>query len=434
MAKGKGAAAEAAGRSVREFVGGLFRRGGGASTAASPSIPRFEIRNLPGMRVPPGPSSAFPRQLGSFQDVVGRLTRSTSRAMSPTGFLGKPRGKLTGLAGAGLAGYLGYRGLQNLFGGQEEAAPISYSPSGPTFGEQFLGGQSEADALRELYASPAFTQQLSDTDYAGIIAASNARALQKLEDDLMQVEGIGRESAKAIAGAYADLAKATAGLGEQQQIRSQGLAAEIDRLYQDLGLAEAELAAGGGVSGEPTMVGGLAPMGGEMATAQQTTPMYGASLADYLGREGTIGGQALVQQALSQAAQGAGTATGLQNMILLAQGQQRAAAEQAAAERLAQAQLADAEARRQAEAQRIALAQQQAADLAAAERADAARRQEIQNVLFEARATAEFLWDGASGTAKKQLEAAYGKGAAGRNNFIAAVTENPSILQRFVAE
>lgn len=433
MAKGKGAAAEAAGRSVREFVGGLFRRGGGASTAASPSIPRFEIRNLPGMRVPPGPSSAFPRQLGPFQDVVGRLTRSTSRAMSPTGFLGKPRGLPT-LIGTGLAGYLGYRGAQSLFRGQEEPAPISYSPSGPTFGEQFLGGQSEADALRELYASPAFTQQLSDTDYAGIIAASNAQARKNLEDYLTQVEGVGRESAKAIAGAYADLSKATAGLGEQQQIRSQDLAAEIDRLYQDLGLAEAALAAGGGVSGEPTMVGGLAPMGGEMATAQQTTPMYGASLADYLGREGTIGGQALAQQALSQAAQGAGTATGLQNMILLAQGQQRAAAEQAAADRLAQAQLADAEARRQAEAQRLALTQQQAADIAAAERADADREREIRNVLYEARANAEFLWDGASGTAKKRLEAAYGKGAEGRNNFIAAVTENPSILQRFIAE
>jgi hypothetical protein len=408
---------------VKDIIGGLFGGGSkkGATTAVSDNLPVLWT----GKVAPTRP----------FSNVASRLGATGTKINT---FLSKPRGvvgTVLGLGGIGVAAGVG-KSLYDVLTGRDNAPTGSFSvtPTGPTYYEQMLGGPTEASLLEQLYQSPAFTQQVSAPNYAGMVAASNENVRKGLEDYLTKTEGLGKESAKAIAGAYADLAKGTAALGEQQQVRGQDVAAEIDRLYQQLGLTEANLAAGGGVSGEATGISGLAPMGGEMATAQQTTPTYGASLADFLGREATIGGQALQQQALSQAAQGAGTASGLQNMIALASAQQRFAADQAAADRLAQAQMADAETAAQLEAQRIAMAQDQAARMFEAQRLDEQNLRQVRATLSTARSDANIIWDGATGAVKRQLEATYGKGAEGRTRFRAMATENPSILTSFVQQ
>lgn len=412
---------------AKDIIGGLF--GGGSRKATTAASPNIVQQTLPGLEryAETAASAVAPAATSGFRSTINRLGGS---------FLGGPvKSKGRAIVGTtlGLGALAAGRGLYDYINNARNPVQQSFSvtPTGPTYYEQMLGGPTEASLLEQLYQSPAFTQQVSAPNYAGMVAASNENVRKGLEDYLTKTEGLGKESAKAIAGAYADLAKGTAALAEQQQVRGQDVAAEIDRLYQELGLTEANLAAGGGVSGEATGVSGLAPMGGEMATAQQTTPTYGASLADFLGREATIGGQALQQQALSQAAQGAGTATGLQNMIALASAQQRFAADQAAADRLAQAQMADAEAAAQLEAQRIAMAQDQAARLFEAQRIDEQNLRQVRATLSAARSDANRIWDGATGAVKRQLEATYGKGAEGRTRFRAIATENPSILTPF---
>lgn len=418
MAKG-----EEAGKLVKKVFGGLF--GGSKPKATTASIPKFDISGV--MRGTPGPSSVWPRPAGSFQGVTSRLGQARSRAGA---FLNKPRGPLGIIGGLGAIaiGAGGARSFWDSLGGDQYTGALSAGPTGPTYAELLYGGPSQKELLEQLYASPAFTQTVTPPNYVGQVAGINAQTRKSLEDYLTTVEGMGKQSAKSIADAYAAAAKETAALGETQQVRGQDLAAQIDRLYQDLGLAEAQLAAGGGVSGEPTQISGLVPMGGEMATAQQTTPTYGASLADYLGREATIGGQALAQQALSQAEQGAGTATGLQNMIALAAAQQRFAADQAAADRLLQAQMADAEFANQLEIARQQDLRDQAARLFEAGQVDAEIRREAEAVLREARANAATIWDSATGELKKQLRRDY----FNKTDFVAAATENPAILNRFM--
>jgi hypothetical protein len=367
---------------------------------------------------------------GSFRNIGSRFGNSVSGFV---GNLNKPISQVPklkyGLGALGI-GAVG-KSIWDYIKDNDTKVGLSGIPAGPSYADLMFGGPSQADVLKELYTSPVFSQQMTAPNYEGLASEANQRAMASLNDYLNTLAATGQVTGQDIANAYQEFSKDIGNYAEAEQVRGQDLAATIDRLYQDLGLSQAELAAGGGTSAEPSMVGDLAPMGGEMATAQQTTPTYGATLADYLGAESTAAANALQQQALSTAEQGAGTASGLLNMINLAAAQQRFAAEQNAADRIANARLADLDYRNQMEANRIAREQEQAVNIWQAGREDDRIRRESQNVVTNARSTAAYLWDTAEGKTKQQLEKAYGKGVAGKSSFLTAVTMNPNLITRF---
>jgi hypothetical protein len=225
--------------------------------------------------------------------------------------------------------------------GQSNADIVRGMYENPAFGAPTRVGPTYAELLQEALNNPAFNATPTAIDYIGAIEKQNQQNQANLSSYLQGVRGYGKNTADAIANAYSNFSKGTAALGEQQFTDAQQVAANIDQLYRELGLGQAQAAVA--PVGEASMVAGLTPAAGEMATAQQTTPAYGASIADYMGREGIISRESLGQMALSQAEQGAGLSQGLLNQIEMAAAMQQFRENQASAQRLAEGRIKQAE-------------------------------------------------------------------------------------------
>lgn len=294
---------------------GLTTAGGLAYLSTRPQAKLPPINVIPGTMTYPG----LPTGTKTQEQMVEDLYKT---------------GPYADLLGTGGGGGAGGTGLTN-----EEIITGMYND--PAFSAPIATGPSLASLLEEAYANPAFSRQPSAVNYLGAVEQQNQQTKANLEAYLKGIRGYGANTAKAMADAYLKFSKGTAELGQKEFLDAQEVAANIDQLYRELGLAQAETAVA--PVGEATMVTGLTPASGEMATAQQTTPAYGAGIADYMGREGILSREALGQLALSQAEQGAGLSQNLLNQIELAASMQQAKEAQAAAARLAEARIRQAE-------------------------------------------------------------------------------------------
>ncbi len=389
------------GRRAGEFLGGLFRRGGDdvAEAAARGGDDIVDIyRGVPGF----GRAADDVVVSGGGRGIRDILSRP----------IGLNRASVLPLGLAGLAGYTVYNRAQNMenpldwrgFLGIDQGGGTSTfptSPGGTTATQQAIAEANEASALKELFGLPEFKSTYTSPGYAAAVEALNAKQAADLESYLRQALGSATQGGRGIASGYAGLAKGTGNLAQRTQVGGQQLAGDIDRLYQELGLTQADLAAQAQVPTSGVDVSGLTGVSGEMATAPDVTTAYGGGLADYLGQEATLDAQALEAMARSQAGYGASAASDLVNAINMMAAQQRLAASNRAAERLFQAQQAEAQDRRAFEAGERGAAQERALRIWEASRGDAATRSNIQKASNAARAQVDASFASASDDQKK---------------------------------
>jgi hypothetical protein len=368
-------------RNIFNIIRGLGRSGAGDDLARFGSTYADDIARIAG-----GPAVDASQVVRQQPGVLGRLG---SRGMQFWNKLGTPAKVVVGAGVPLIGGIQAVRGIQDYLT-NEPYTPASTESTltrgGMTPTQSALAGASEADAIRNLLSGPEFKSAYTSPGYAAATQQLNERQARSLENYLNQAMGSAQQGARGMAAGYGQYAKGLGNLAQQTQVSGQRLAADIDRLYQDLGLAQADIAAASQVPTGAVDTSGLTGVSGEMATAPDETTAYGGSLADYLGQEANLDAQALEMAARSQAAYGGAAGSDLVNAINQAAAQQRFAAEQRAADRFFQAQQMEAQDRRAFDEANRQRQQELAFRLFEAEQNAKAKRAQIGSAVDAARA------------------------------------------------
>jgi hypothetical protein len=136
------------------------------------------------------------------------------------------------------------------------------------------------------------------------------------------VNQYGQQRTNAMRDFYSGLSGATARTGADIARGGQGLAADIEALYERLGQQSQIQPGAAGTVTPQTAYGALTPISGAQATAAQQIPAAGASLADYLGSQQNAAAATFLGTSAAQAAQGQGAISDLVMNIQAARAQE----------------------------------------------------------------------------------------------------------------
>jgi hypothetical protein len=270
--------------------------------------------------------------------------------------------------------------------------------------------------------------------YGEQAAQQAAEAQANLEQWLGQYSAYGNNQAAAIQGEYNDVAARTEQLAAEIANEGQMTAADIDALYGSLGGYVGDLESGAGLSADTGDTTGMVAAAGELATAGDMSGAYGASIADWLGRESSIDSSGMRAQALSTNAQGVAGAQGIRDEVTMQAAAQRFALQQQLLNLISEAERADrtwaAQSQQDSRQWDLSVADRRAQ----ASGTDAGSDYEDKLMRHEAGIIAQVAWRDKVVNAEKddptriRLEAAFGVGIQGEKTFRDAVQQNPQVL------
>lgn len=204
------------------------------------------------------------------------------------------------------------------------ASPVK--AGGRVLGDWFSGAWNGAPSGESTTAaSTGFTPIPTNSTAAGggySAGSANAALDAAAKRYWANVNQYGQQRTNAMRDFYSGLSGATARTGADIARGGQGLAADIEALYERLGQQSQIQPGAAGTVTPQTAYGALTPISGAQATAAQQIPAAGASLADYLGGQQNAAAATFLGTSAAQAAQGQGAISDLVMNIQAARAQE----------------------------------------------------------------------------------------------------------------
>lgn len=216
---------------------------------------------------------------------------------------------------------------------QREAEGLASGADSSAFLRQLAGGVTDPVArAKEINARELAALKRYGSGGDGGYAAGMNRSLANYIANML---GYSKAQGRGIAQAYENLAGEAESLGNLYGARGAGAGADVTDIYNQLANTVADYSAGQGMATPSSEIAGMVGPSGAMAEAPAGAVAQGASLANYLGEQGTAARDLANVIGTAYRGQGVGTAAEMLNAAQYAVAQRRAATEQAIAQQRA---------------------------------------------------------------------------------------------------